>query len=159
MHRLLARKKSTGSLYRTRSEASFTASATPSDQRLAEENSAPYKNPNYEILLETQGGSYMKEYELGITDASESLCQILLEKAQVTPKDTIFRDDIFRTTCDKLRGKNEARIFKDSTPLIVPYAETRHFRRQALSDICWVRPHSFNLSLSLSFLKLFSFIF
>jgi hypothetical protein len=124
MHRLLARKKSTGSLYRKRSEASFTASATPSDQRLAEENSAPYKNPSYETLLETQGGSYMKENELGITDASKSLCQILLEKAQVTPKDTIFRDDIFRTTCDKLRGQNEARIFKDCTPLIVPYAET-----------------------------------
>jgi hypothetical protein len=124
MHRLIARKKSTGSLHRKWSEASFTASATPSDQKSAEEKSAPYKNPSYETLLETQGGSYMKEYELDITDGNKSLCQILLEKAQVTPKDTLFRDDIFRTTCDKLRGKNKARIFKDCTPLIVPYAES-----------------------------------
>jgi hypothetical protein len=59
-----------------------------------------------------------------ITDTSESLCQMLLEKKQPAPKDTIFRDDVFRTTCNELQGKNEARIFKDLTPLIVPSAET-----------------------------------
>jgi hypothetical protein len=65
----------------------------------------------------------MKEYELGITDASKGLCYILAEKEQITPKGTIFRDDIFRRTCDKLRGKNEARVFKNCTPLIVPDVE------------------------------------
>jgi hypothetical protein len=122
MHRLLARKKLTTSLRHTQSEASSAASATPSDQRPREEKNAPYKNPSYETLLETQGGSYMKEYELGITDASEILCQILFEKEQLPPNDTMFREDIFRTICDKLRSKNEARIFKDCAPLIVPNA-------------------------------------
>ena len=84
----------------------------------------PWIGFSYRTLLETQGDSYMSEYELGITDTSESLCQMLLEKKQPAPKDTIFRDDVFRTTCNKLQGKNEARIFKDLTPLIVPYAET-----------------------------------
>jgi hypothetical protein len=66
----------------------------------------------------------MSKYELGITDTSESLCQMLLEKKQPAPEDIIFRDDVFRTTCNKLQGKNEARIFEDLTPLIVPSAET-----------------------------------
>jgi hypothetical protein len=100
MNHLLARKKSTALLRRKRSEGSFTTPATPSDQRLREEKSAPYKTPSY---IETQGDSYMSEYELGITE---------------------FRDDIFRTTCNKLQGKNEVRIFKDLTWLIVPSAET-----------------------------------
>ena len=124
MIHLLARKKSTALLRRKRSESSFTTSATtPSDQRPREEKSAPYKNPSYRILLETQGDSYMGEYELGITDTSERLCQMLLEKETAIPKDTIFGDDVFGTTCNRLQGKNEARIFKDLTPLIVPYVE------------------------------------
>jgi hypothetical protein len=124
MNHLLAKKKSTALLRRKRSEGSFTTSATPSDQRWREEKSAPYKNPSCRTLLETQGDSYMSKYELGITDTSESLYQMLLEKKQPAPKDTIFRDDVFRTTCNELQGKNEARIFKDLTPLIVPSAET-----------------------------------
>jgi hypothetical protein len=72
---------------------------------------------------ETQGNSYMSEHELGIKDNSESLCQMLLERKQPTPKDIIFRDDVFRTTCNRLQGKNEVRIIKDLISLIVPSAE------------------------------------
>lgn len=122
MNHLLARKKSTA-LRRKRSEGSFTTSTTQSDQRPREEKIAPYKNPSYRILLETQGDSYMSEYKLGIPDTSERLCQMLLKRKQPTPEDTIFRDDIFISTCDRVSGKNEARIFKDLTPLLIPYAE------------------------------------
>lgn len=110
MNHLLARKKSTALLRRKRSEGSFTTSATPSDQRPREEKSAPYKNPSYRTLLETQGDSYISEYELGITDTSESLCQMLLEKKQPAPKDTIFGDDVFKppTTNYKVRMKQES---------------------------------------------------
>lgn len=121
MHRLLAKKKSTASLRRKRSEASFVTSTTLSD--LQAEKSAPYKNPSYETVLEREAGSYMDRYRPGVTEASERLCQTLLDSKQVIPKDTIFRDDIFEDTCERLRGKNEARIFKDCTPLIVPWAE------------------------------------
>ncbi|KAI9836497.1 MAG: hypothetical protein M1837_003306 [Sclerophora amabilis] len=119
MHHLLAKEKSTASPRRKRSEANSTASTTPSDQSSA--GASPYKNPHYGTLLETLGGSYMKESHLDIID--ENLCQTLLENEQSTPKDTIFRDDIFKTTCDKMQGSNEARIFKDFTPLLVPFAE------------------------------------
>lgn len=122
MERLLARKKSsTASLRRKRSEASLPRSSTPSD--LHAEKSALYKNPSYETVLERDAGSYMGKYKPGVTEASEKLCQMLLDSKQIIPKDTIFRDDIFDDTCDSLRGKNEARIFKDCTPLIVPWVE------------------------------------
>jgi hypothetical protein len=123
MNHLLARKKSTATLRRKRSEGSFTTSTTSSDQKPPEEKSAPYKNPSYRALLEIQGDSYMSEYELGITDECEKLCQTLLQTKQPTPKDTIFRDDVFRTTCNRLQGKNKARIIKDLTPLLVPSVE------------------------------------
>lgn len=121
MHRLLAKKKSMASLRRKRSDSSFVTSTTPSD--LQAENSAPYKNPSYETVLEREAGSYMDKYKLGVTDASERLCQTLLSSKQIIPMNTIFRDDLFEDTCQRLRGKNEARIFKDCTPLIVPWAE------------------------------------
>ena len=122
MNRLLARKKlSTAPLRRKRSEASIVTSTTPSD--LQAEKSAPYKNPSYETVLEREAGSYMDKYKLGVTEANERLCQTLLDSKQIIPQGTIFRDDIFDDTCQRLRGKNEARIFKDCTPLLVPWAE------------------------------------
>ena len=121
MQRLLAKKKSTASLRRKRSESSLAASSTPSD--LQAEKSAPYKSPSYETVLEREAGSYMDKYKPGVTEASDRLCQTLLDSEQIIPKDTIFRDDVFEDTCQKLRGKNEARIFKDCTPLIVPSVE------------------------------------
>ena len=66
----------------------------------------------------------MKEHELGITDICKSLCQMLLEKEQPIPKDTLFRDSkTFTRFCAKSQVINEAGIFKDLTPLIVPCAE------------------------------------
>ena len=125
MDHLLAKKKSFFLLARKRSQSSLTTSATPSDQRPREEKTAPYRNSSYIVLLETQGNSYINEDKLGISATSERLCKSLLEKKQPFPKDTIFRDDdTFRVTCNKLEGKNEARILKDLTPLLVPSAES-----------------------------------
>ncbi|KAF2786231.1 hypothetical protein K505DRAFT_399602 [Melanomma pulvis-pyrius CBS 109.77] len=65
----------------------------------------------------------MDKYKPGVTEASERICQTLLDSKQIVPKDTIFGDDIFDETSERLRAKNKARIFKDCTPLIVPWAE------------------------------------
>lgn len=124
MHHLIARQKSTASLRRKRSEPSLAPSATPSDQRPREEKIAPYRNPSYPTLLETLGDAYMDESELGLTDASKLLYQNLLETECTTPKDTLFRDDIFRSACRNLRDKNEARIIQDIGRLLVPSPET-----------------------------------
>lgn len=124
LHRLVAHKRSTPSLQRKRSEYSLVTSATASDQRPREEKSAPYRSPLYRTVLQEAGGSYMCEHELGITDASESLCQTLLQKGPITPEGTLFRDDIFNKACRNLDGKNEARIIKDISQLLIPSAET-----------------------------------
>ena len=123
MHHLLARPKLSASSRRKQSEASLTASATLSDQKSRVEKSAPYQKASYPTLLETVGDSYMVEYKLGITDASKVLLEDLLKKEYIIPKDTLFRDDVFHTTCQNLRDKNEARIILDITRLLAPSPE------------------------------------
>ncbi|TAQ86910.1 hypothetical protein B7494_g4755 [Chlorociboria aeruginascens] len=123
MHHLLARKGSTASLGRKRSNQSL---ASASDERPHEEKSAPYQNPSYPTFLSenvVNYKSYMEDHELGLSDASEKLLDKLLHSPQSSPKDTLFRDDIFRKHLCKLKGKNESRILQDLSPLLVPSAE------------------------------------
>ncbi|KAL2165721.1 hypothetical protein VTG60DRAFT_3948 [Thermothelomyces hinnuleus] len=121
MDRLLARKKSSSNLSRKRSNPAL--SSTPSDQKPREEKSAPYRDQRYETLLELKG-SYMAKDPLGLASASKDLCRSLLEKPQPVPSDTLFRDDVFETTCQKIHNKNEARVIQDISRLIVPSAES-----------------------------------
>ncbi|KAF6811738.1 hypothetical protein CPLU01_15053 [Colletotrichum plurivorum] len=65
----------------------------------------------------------MDKSDLGITETSKSTIRKLLETAQTFPRDSLFRDDIFETTCRKVGDRNEARVIRDITPLIVPSAE------------------------------------
>jgi hypothetical protein len=118
MSHLLAKQKSSSSLRRKDSE-----SDTTSDQKPREAKSTPYARPSYATVLATKG-SFMDKSDLGITDASKSLCRILLEKEQTVPQDSLFRDDLFEKTCRKIQDRNEARVIQDITRLIVPSAET-----------------------------------
>jgi len=97
---------------------------TPSDQRPREEKSAPYRNASYPTLLKTLGDSYMYQSELGVTDASKLLYQSLLSKEYTTPRDTLFRDDVFHTACQNLQDRNEARIIQDIARLLAPSPES-----------------------------------
>jgi hypothetical protein len=65
----------------------------------------------------------MDKSELGIIDESKILCRTLLETTQAEPQDSLFRSDIFESTCRKVEDRNEARVIRDITPLIVPPAE------------------------------------
>ncbi|KAJ9503205.1 hypothetical protein H2202_001359 [Exophiala xenobiotica] len=124
MNHLLARKKSTASLRRKRSDSESGApSSTPSDQKPREEKSAPYQDPRYRVLLEAMG-SYMDKSELDITKEDKALCRDLLTKEQTIPKDSIFSDDVFEKACRKFQDRNEARVIQDIARLIVPSAET-----------------------------------
>lgn len=93
-----------------------------SDQKSRENKSAKYRNAGYTILLERQG-SYMNESEVGVTEASLSVCGTLLGSAQTVPKDSLFGDDVFQATCEKVQNKNEARVIRSITPFIVPSVE------------------------------------
>ncbi|MCJ1288292.1 hypothetical protein MMC26_007647, partial [Xylographa opegraphella] len=114
----LARKKSSAALCR---EALESSSITPSQK--TEGKSAPYKDLAYETLLAEQG-SFLDEFHQGITDSSKDEIPILLNTKQKVPQDSLFRDDLFKEACAKLRDRNEARVINDIARLIVPSAET-----------------------------------
>ncbi|OTA07736.1 hypothetical protein A9Z42_0086520 [Trichoderma parareesei] len=124
MERVLARRRSSSSsALGARKRSGSASSITPSDQKPREEKSAQYRDSRYETLLATKG-SYMAKSKLGVTEESKALCKNLLEGNQAYPENSLFRDDIFDLTCEKIRNKNEARVLKDITWLIVPSAES-----------------------------------
>ncbi|KAL8897253.1 MAG: hypothetical protein Q9207_007307, partial [Kuettlingeria erythrocarpa] len=133
MSYLLARKKSEPSLSRKRSRSGSLAasSTTPSDQKPREEKSAPYRDPRYKTLLETLG-TFMRTYvstdEVGISADSERVCKTLLETEQRVPKDTLFDDDIFWKSCDRLDSRNEAKVIQNIGRLLVPSVEALAMR-------------------------------
>jgi hypothetical protein len=59
-------------------------------------------------------------------NACTALCKTLLNTTQSTPRDTLFRDNLFKKTCLRLRNENEAMVLRDISPLIVPPAEILH---------------------------------
>ena len=125
MSHLLARKKSETSLARKSSNAGSTgpSNTTPSDEKPRELKSAPYKHPGYKVLIGTLG-SFMNKSEHGIKESSKTLCHDLLVHSQKPPADSLFRDDLFEETCEMVQDRNEAKVIRDITPLIVPSAQT-----------------------------------
>lgn len=119
MEHLIARKRSP-SLRRKRSNSA--TSTTPSDQRPREEKSAPYRDPRYKILLATKG-SFMDKSDIGITESSKETYSALLSAEQTMPAESLFQDHLFEQTCRSVEDRNEARVLRDITPLVVPSAE------------------------------------
>ncbi|KAJ4327510.1 hypothetical protein N0V84_002036 [Fusarium piperis] len=112
---------SSSSFVRRRSNSA--TSMTPSDQKPREEKSAPYLDSRYETLLGTKG-SFMVKSNLDVTSASKGLARSLFEATQAIPEESLFRDDVFESTCQKIHNRNEARVIQDITRLIVPSAES-----------------------------------
>ncbi|KAF5128594.1 hypothetical protein E5D57_009535 [Metarhizium anisopliae] len=111
-------------LARKRCKRSYSASSTtPSDQRPREEKSAPYQDSRYETLLVTKG-VFMHKSKLDITSGSKTLCENLLENNQPVPENSLFDNDRFESTCQKIHSRNKARIIQDISRLIVPSAES-----------------------------------
>ncbi|KAH7302999.1 hypothetical protein B0I35DRAFT_365725, partial [Stachybotrys elegans] len=122
MEHLLARKRSLSALG-GRKRTNSASSTTASDQKPREEKNAQYRDPRYETLLATKG-SFMVESPHDITDTSKATIEKLLSKSQLVPQDTLFRDDVFKRTYQKIHNKNEARIIQDISRLLVPSAES-----------------------------------
>jgi hypothetical protein len=79
------------------------------------------KNRLYEKILQA-AGVHMGGGP-GITDASRALCKSLFEAEQSLPPDSLFWDDRFENTCERLRNENEAKVVRDISPLLVPSVE------------------------------------
>lgn len=126
MNHLLARRASTTSLNRKRSNPSIAGSSA-SDERPRDEKSAPYRSHSYPTLLSeevTNYKSYMEDHEEGISETSEKLLEILLKAEQSLPKDSLFGNDVFAKFLRRLKGKNESRVVQDLSPLLVPSVES-----------------------------------
>ena len=65
----------------------------------------------------------MDASDLGVNDKSKTLIGELLKEAQPVPKDSLFREDLFNSTFRKIRNRNETRVIRDISQLIVPSAE------------------------------------
>ena len=120
LHHFFARKKSSFSLSRKKSQSSFQ---TSSDQLSREIKNAQYKNSDYAIEFENEG-SYMYKSTSGITDINRKLCRTLFKKKQTIPQNTLFRDDLFDEICRKIQNRNETMIIRNIDLLIVPSAQT-----------------------------------
>lgn len=85
----------------------------------------------YQQILESVG-IYMGQPEphLRAAQTDKALCQELLKKEQSVPKDSLFNDDLFESTCEDIANRNEARVIQDIGRLIVPAPEEL-FRRGA----------------------------
>ncbi len=66
----------------------------------------------------------MDESDLGITGKSKVNYQTLLSAEQPVPNDSLFRDDLFKSTYWNIQDRNETRVIWDILLLIVPSRET-----------------------------------
>lgn len=58
-----------------------------------------------------------------MADSSKDIMKALSNSPQSEPTGTIFDDDVFTAACNKLVGKNKAKVIRHPPPLIVPLAE------------------------------------
>jgi hypothetical protein len=113
-------KKAPASLRRKQSDSSLPEC---SDEKKRESKSTPYRDPRYKTLL-TAKGSFLHDYGdddplTTITDPGRTL----LNAEQVVPKNSLFRDNIFRRFCREMEDRNEATIIQDVSHLLVPSAK------------------------------------
>lgn len=67
-----------------------------------------------------------------ISDESRQVCATLLDHEQELPRESLFDDDIFETTCQRVASSKEATVVRDILPLIVPSAEILAARKPEL---------------------------
>ena len=123
MNQLLTRKRSTPSLSKHESDISGVS--------LREGKNPAVRSRRYQQILESVG-IYMGQPEphLRMAQSEKAFCQKLLKKEQPVPKDSLFNDDLFESTCEDVANRNEARVIQDIGRLIVPAPEEL-FRRGA----------------------------
>ncbi|KAI9788165.1 MAG: hypothetical protein M1816_007211 [Peltula sp. TS41687] len=124
MRALLARPKPP-TLRRNQSSSGSLAqgTTTPSNQKPRETKGAEYKDLRYEMELAKKGNSFIDEDREGPKGDSKDACRKLLEASQDVPERSRFSDRVFKSTCRRLRNRNEAKVIDKIARLIVPSAE------------------------------------
>lgn len=119
LHHFLAKKKFVASLRRKQFQSIIQ---TFSDQSSQKDKSFQYNNLNYEIRLK-QKSNYMRNYnDIDNNDTIKNMktfCKTLLKNDQTIFQNFLFRDDLFKRICEKIRNKNETIIVQNIIRLIV----------------------------------------
>jgi len=80
--------------------------------------------PKYEEVLEKAGIVMDANHDQAtISDACQQLCNDLLSGEHEPSEHSLFQGDQFWTVLRRVRTRNEPRVFRDITPLIVPSVE------------------------------------
>ena len=109
------RKRSAPSLSKHESEISGVS--------LREGTNPAVESRRYEQILASAGIYMDDEDKVATMKECKALCQTLLDADQIVPHDSLFNDDLFKRVCQRIRNKNEARVFRDLSHLLVPSAE------------------------------------
>ncbi|KAI9836144.1 MAG: hypothetical protein M1837_003453 [Sclerophora amabilis] len=115
-------------LTRKRSTPSIRGQPDSSSASIREGKNPAVKSRRYEQLLASAGIYMDDDDKVATTSASKTLCQNLLDADQAVPSDSLFNDDLFKRICQRVRNRNEARVIRDLSPLLVPSAEILHVR-------------------------------
>jgi hypothetical protein len=84
------------------------------------------RNLLYEKTLVAHGIFMDDDDNAAPTDGSRTLRLTMLDRKQTVPKESLFRDDMLKLTCQRIRRRNEAMVLRDITPLMMPSAEVLH---------------------------------
>ena len=116
----LTRKRSTPSLSKHESDISGVS--------LREGKNPLVKSRRYEQILVSSGICMDDDDRVATTKECKDLCQTLLNADQALPPDSLFNDNLFKRFCQRIRNKNEARVVRDLSPVLVPSAEILYLR-------------------------------
>jgi hypothetical protein len=97
--------------------SSYTQSTKDGDAPKAHTRAFEGHIAQYGILMEEQKGRLL------LSATSRALCETILLGRYDEPQYTLFPLSKFLDVCDRLRTRNEYRVFRDITPLLVPSAE------------------------------------
>ena len=92
----------------------------------------PQYTPGYEEVLEDADNYINEELEQTISNASQELCEVLLNSFFPPPSHSLFAGQSFLLTLDEARNQNEPRVQRDITPLLVPCASLLYLRDRIL---------------------------
>ena len=93
-------------------------------QSVREGGNPPPYTPAYEKVL-ADAGIFMQQQrgQASISNTCQQLCATLLNGEYELPEYSLFADHMFRTTMERVRVRNKARVMRDITPSIVPSPE------------------------------------
>ena len=107
-----------------------SSSAMSYSQGVKEGEYPPAHTPAYETQVLEPAGIIMDQQlgEAAISDDCKQLCTILVDATYEPPENSLFENNLFWKVLNGVRRRNEPRVVRDISPLLVPSAELLFMR-------------------------------